>query len=228
MFRLTAISLLLLSSFVAAQDPKPAPVETTVPAERKMGLAKPLVLEADREVYGAELAGKPVVPLADVVKDPKAWNGKNVQVRGKIDGVCTKKGCWLALKDGTHKMRVGFTGYKFFVPFDVSDRDVAVEGTINVKVESEAERRHYAQDAGKSPAEIAKIVGDEVVLSFTADAVQIGKLPPLPKKDAAGEKSCCSTETGSGGCGAAGGCCGSKSTGEAKKGETPKNDPNKN
>jgi hypothetical protein len=87
----------------------------------------------------------------------------------------------MKLKDGDNEVRVSFTGYKFFVPLDVEGRDVAVEGKVQVKTETEAERRHYAQDAGKSPEEIAKIVGDATTVSFVADAVHIGKLPPAKK-----------------------------------------------
>ena len=162
---------------VVAQTPdadKPA-------AKRKMGLAKPLVFEKDKEVYGAALEGKRHLRLKRISKGRDKWNGKKVQIRGDITSVCPKKGCWMMVRDGKQNIRVKFTDYAFFVPLDAANRKVTAEGTVTVKVETEAERRHYAEDAGKSKEEIEKIKGDKVVLSFLADAVQIGT-PPAKKK----------------------------------------------
>lgn len=226
------LSALLIVSFGAAFAQDPAPASDPAKAgERKLGLAKPIVMDAEKEVYGAQLQNKPVATLAEIAKDSKAWSGKEVQVRGKITSVCPKKGCWMLVKDGETQVRVGFTGYKFFVPLDAAGRDVAVEGTVEVKVETEAQRRHYAQDAGKSPEEIAKITGDQTTLSVTADAVQIGKLPPLPKKEgccedakegAAKSGACEEKKDGAGGCcgekkEGTGGCCGEKKTGATEE-----------
>ncbi len=204
----TLAALAFVSLAVLAQDPvKPVVVEAKA---RNMGLAKPITMTAESEVYGAPLAGKEAVTLAALHKDAKAWNGKQLQLRGKVDGVCMKKGCWMVVKDGQDEIRVRFTDYKFFVPMDVAGRDVAAEGTFTVKTETEAERRHYAEDAGKSKEEIAKIVGDITVVGFTADAVQIGVLPALPEK----KEGCCGdTEKKEGGA-----CpCSGKTEGEAPK-----------
>ena len=148
--------------------------------ERRFGLAKPIKLSAESEVYGAELKALALVNLKDVVAAPAAWKGRTVQLRGVIDSVCAKKGCWMMLGSAEQRVRVGFKDYSFFVPFDVAGKDVAVEGVIDVRVETEAERRHYAQDAKKSAEEIAAIKGDRTVISFIADAVQLGKLPAAP------------------------------------------------
>jgi hypothetical protein len=202
-----------------SQDTTSRPTKVKVKG-RKMGLAKPLVFEGGKEVYGAHLAGKPYVALKTVAKESKKWNGKKVQLRGKVTAVCSKKGCWMKLKEGDEEVRVKFTGYSFFVPLDSAGQDVAVEGTVVVKIEKEAERRHYAEDAGKSPEEIAKIKGDKTTVSFMADAVQMGKLPPLKKAKDCGGAGGCDMKGGEGGCGnkAGGGCGGCSKKGEGKAG----------
>ena len=175
-------SVVLVAAFALpalAQDPPRPPTKPS--ADRKMGLAKPLVFEKDKEVYGAPLKGLKHLRLKRVSKRQKRWNGKKLQIRGKIASVCPKKGCWMMVKDGPQTVRVRFTDYSFFVPLDCANQKVTAEGTVTVKVETEAERRHYAEDAGKSKEEIEKITGDKVLLSFTADAVQIGT-PPAKKK----------------------------------------------
>ncbi len=192
---------ILVSSFAFAQEKPAAPTETKPVAVaatkvdesllkgRQMGQAVPLVFEKDKEIYGAQLKMKDSTKLADVMKDPKTFEGKALRMTATIDSVCQKKGCWMVLKDGTAETRVKFTDYKFFVPLDVSGRTVTVEGKPEVKVIPEAMRRHYAQDAGKSKEEIAKIVGDETTVVFMADAVEIGGKPCCEKP--AAKDGCC-------------------------------------
>lgn len=180
-------ALLLVVLVVAplhAQKPGEKPKARPSAAGRKMGLAKPIVFKKDYEVYGSKLKAKKLVSLGKIAKGRKKWDGKNVQVRGKITGVCPKKGCWMMVQDGQEKLRVRFTDYSFFVPLDCTGREVTTEGRVTVRIETEAERRHYAEDAGKSKAEIEKIKGDKAILSFEADAVRIGKPPAKPKKKA--------------------------------------------
>jgi hypothetical protein len=178
----------LIGSVVAQEKPTSRPAEPTSrpvqPKDRKLGLAKPIVFEPDREVYGAKLKGLDAVPLPKVVAERATFSGKNIQLRGRITSVCPKKGCWMTVVDGKETVRVKFRDYAFFVPLDAAGRDVTVEGTIEVKVETEAERRHYAEDAGQSPEQIAKITGDQTTLSVMADAVQIGTFPPAKVKPA--------------------------------------------
>lgn len=184
------ISLALLAALTlpaVAQKPTTPPGKPS--ADRKMGLAKPLVFEKDKEVYGAPLKGLKPVKLKRISKNRDKFNGKKVQIRGEIASVCPKKGCWMMVKDGKDTVRVRFTDYSFFVPLDCATQKVTAEGVVTVKVETEAERRHYAEDAGKSKEEIQKIKGDKITLSFTADAVQIGTPPPTKKdKRGKGEK----------------------------------------
>lgn len=160
---------LLLCTLVAlpvlAADP-PAP-------ERRLGEARPLVMERDREVYGALPRGGEALSLGEVVRDPGRFDGKPVRVRGTIDGVCQKRGCWMRLRDGDQAARIRFRDYAFFVPLDVAGREAVVEGVATVTVTTEAMRRHYAEDAGKSPAEVVAIVGDERSLQLVADAVEV-------------------------------------------------------
>lgn len=149
---------------------------------RKLGYADPLVLKKDHEVHGSRPQGLPCIPLDRLMRKSATWEGKAVQVRGTISGVCEKKGCWLRLSSGKDELFVRFKDYSFFVPFDVVGRPVLVEGVVKRRTLSEEERRHFAEDAGKSPEEVAKIKGEVSALQLTASAVRIGKLPPPPGK----------------------------------------------
>lgn len=86
------------------------------------------------------------------------FDGKTVKVTGTITNVCLKKGCWMVLggKDKTARARVTFKNYAFFVPLDSAGANAIVEGVVELKVMSEAERQHLADDAGKKLADIPK------------------------------------------------------------------------
>lgn len=96
----------------------------------------------------------------------------NTKVQGTVESVCKVKGCWMKVKtaDG-QTMRVTFRDYGFFVPKDIAGKQVVFEGTAQQTTTSVAELKHYAEDAGKSKAEIAKITEPEKALTFVADGV---------------------------------------------------------
>ena len=53
-------------------------------------------------------------------------------------------------------MRVRFKDYGFFVPRGISGKTVVLDGYAFHSTTSVAQLRHYAQDAGKSKAEIRR------------------------------------------------------------------------
>ena len=101
----------------------------------------------------------------------KVGDTVNAKMKGKITEVCSKKGCWMKLDMGNDKIvRVTFKDYGFFMPLDATG-EVVVNGIAYVKETSVADLKHYAEDAGESPEEIAKITEPEVTMSFEADGV---------------------------------------------------------
>ncbi|WP_423818412.1 DUF4920 domain-containing protein [Salinimicrobium sp. TIG7-5_MAKvit] len=98
----------------------------------------------------------------------------NVAFRGNVASVCKSKGCWMkvALEDDREVM-VKFKDYAFFVPKDIEDKEVIVEGKAFVTEMSVEGRQHYAEDAGKTAAEVKAITTPELTLSFVADGVKI-------------------------------------------------------
>lgn len=167
--RALLLVLLALPIAVAAADGPP----------RRMGKAVPLEQTAQREVYGTAMPkGGDALPVPKLLAEAAQHDGKPVRVAGTVSGVCQKVGCWMQLRAGDDTVRVRFRDYAFFVPLDVSGRPAVVEGTAQVGVVTQAERRHLAEDAGRSPAEIEAIQGDETVVQVIADAVEI--LPAKP------------------------------------------------
>jgi hypothetical protein len=97
-----------------------------------------------------------------------------VQFESNIKSVCKKKGCWMKMElAGDDNSFVKFKDYGFFVPLNADNSVAIVKGKAFVDVESVESLRHYAKDAGKSAAEIAKITKPEVTYAFTAEGVYI-------------------------------------------------------
>jgi hypothetical protein len=124
------------------------------------------------KTYGApaRLAGEPM----ELSKATQPANlNKPIRVSAKVEEVCQNKGCWMILTDGTRDVRVTFKDYGFFVPKDIAGKTVIVEGIMSEKILPQERARHYAEDAGKSQAEIEKIVGDQKELAMVAETVLI-------------------------------------------------------
>ncbi len=113
------------------------------------------------------------IMLTDAVK-PENQN-KKLRVEAKVEDVCQVKGCWMMLTDGTHHVRVTFRDYGFFVPKDIIGKTIMADGVVSETVTTEADARHYAEDAGKSAEEINAIVGDQTELGMEADVVLIAE-----------------------------------------------------
>lgn len=125
-------------------------------------------ISADSPLTSAEMLAK--------FKTLKAGDTIDVKFASSIKEVCSSKGCWmkLPLNDDTETM-VRFKDYGFFMPLDSKDRKVVVAGKAFVKETSVKELQHYAEDAGKSKEEIAKITAPKKEFSFEANGVLMKK-----------------------------------------------------
>ena len=109
-------------------------------------------------------------------KKLKAGDTINVKLTTKINEICQNKGCWMTLDLGNDENAfVKFKDYGFFVPMNAQKRESVVEGKAFVEETSVAELKHYAEDEGKSDAEIAKITEPKTEYKFLAHGVLIAK-----------------------------------------------------
>lgn len=100
----------------------------------------------------------------------------DTKMRAKVKNVCQAKGCWMTLDLGEDKeVMVKFKDYGFFVPKDISGKEVIINGKAYVKEVSVDEQRHYAEDAGKSAEEVATITDPKRTYSFEADGVLVAQ-----------------------------------------------------
>ncbi len=95
----------------------------------------------------------------------------NTKFTATVTDVCQAKGCWMKLSLNDKEVMVRFKDYGFFVPMDISGKEVVVNGKAFVEAMSIADQRHYAKDGGQSEAQIAKITQPKKTYSFEADGV---------------------------------------------------------
>lgn len=125
--------------------------------------------------FGAEITDDDALPakrMAEHYKSMSVGDTVNSKMTAKVLEVCQAKGCWmrLELQDGEEVM-VKFKDYAFFMPKNIAGKEVIVNGKAFVNEVPVEEQRHYAEDAGQSAEEIAKITQPKKTFSFEADGV---------------------------------------------------------
>jgi len=96
----------------------------------------------------------------------------NLQFKTKVKEVCKVKGCWMIveLPKGEQAM-VRFKNYGFFMPADILEKEVILNGVAFVEEMSVDDQRHYAKDGGKTAQEIEQITAPRRTYSFEASGV---------------------------------------------------------
>lgn len=133
--------------------------------------------ETTKAGFGDDFQTDAIVPAQELLAnyDQRALTDTvTTTLSGTVNEVCQKKGCWMtvAVDDGT-EMMVKFKDYGFFVPMDIGGREIVMHGQAYYQVTPVDELRHYAEDAGKSAEEVAKITEPRRELRFLAEGVKL-------------------------------------------------------
>ncbi|MSP55183.1 MAG: DUF4920 domain-containing protein [Myxococcales bacterium] len=158
--------ILTLLVLALACTPQPAPVAPVAGAAAgATPAAAPDVAPAAAAApawhvnLGEPFAAAEIVPVDTIMKDPAAWNGKDVVVEGLVKEVCQKKGCWhtVATADPAVALMIKDKEYKIFLPKDSAGKKVHIHGIFAVADMPQDEARHYAEDAGRDPSTIVGV-----------------------------------------------------------------------
>lgn len=123
--------------------------------------------------FGAKIDEHGAMAAADLLKQLQSKDSVAGKVTAPITAACQKKGCWMMVDLGGTEMRVTFKDYAFFVPKNSAGRTATIEGVAHKEEISVATLKHYAEDEGKTKAEIAAITKPETEYSFEATGVII-------------------------------------------------------
>ncbi len=125
--------------------------------------------------FGKEIIADDAIAATSMAPHYKTMNAGdsiNSKMMAKVTSVCQAKGCWMTLdlEDGNEVM-VRFKDYGFFVPKDITGKEVIVNGKAYIKDVLIDELKHYAEDAGKSAKDVEAITEAKRTYSFEADGV---------------------------------------------------------
>jgi len=126
--------------------------------------------------FGEKITDEEVLTKDEIIekyKNLKEGDTAFVKFTSKVNEVCQSKGCWMKLDLDENEAMVRFKDYGFFMPKNIAERDVIVNGKAYVSEMSIEEQRHYAEDAGKTAEEIEAITEVKRTLSFEADGVLV-------------------------------------------------------
>ena len=137
MKKLMVIPALFLGMSLMAQPPK---------VEAKTGMTFGNVITADGAMD------------VNVAANNVGQNAKGgLKITGEVIEVCKAEGCWLRMKTENGSVLVKMKDHKYLVPLSLTGKTIVAEGEASVKETSVEMLRHYAEDAGKSKAEIEAI-----------------------------------------------------------------------
>lgn len=125
-----------------------------------VGNAQPPDVPAEKgSKFGADVTAEKAVAVEEMVKTLEAKPGEklDVKIQGTVVEVCQAEGCWLRIKNGDSKIMVRMKDHKWFVPTALNGKTIILEGIAEIKETSVAQLKHYAEDAGKTQAEIDAI-----------------------------------------------------------------------
>lgn len=118
-----------------------------------------------------------MVSYTDLLHKMNDADSLEAKVYGKVSGVCQTKGCWMNVvsdADSTNtEMFVQFKDYGFFMPKDLAGKEVVMLGKAYREETSVDDLKHFAEDEGLTPEEIAKITEPKTELKFLASGVMI-------------------------------------------------------
>ena len=128
--------------------------------------------KGETQTFGEKINTRGAISFPELTAKMAGTDSMAVKVRGTVESVCQVKGCWMNMRDEkAGEMFVQFKDYGFFMPKDISGREVIIDGYAYRKVTPVDELRHYAEDAGKSKAEIEAITQPKEELKFMASGV---------------------------------------------------------
>ncbi len=112
--------------------------------------------------FGKPLELESATSITDLLARPHAFEGKLVQVEGKVKEVCAAMGCWLRIDAGeAGTLLARSTGDAVTIPTDSAGRMAVVEGVVQVEHEGETS----TEDEGHAcPTAVVRLETRGVVL----------------------------------------------------------------
>lgn len=123
--------------------------------------AQPPKVPADAgTVFGQATTAENAISVDElyaIMNSKKEQKEMTVKLKGVVTQVCEKEGCWIKVKSPNGSMMVKMKDHRFLVPLVLNGKTIVIDGIADEKLTSVEQLRHFAEDAGKSKEEIARI-----------------------------------------------------------------------
>ena len=83
------------------------------------------------ENYGSTISNKMITKVDDILRNPDAYKGKTVTIKGKIADECST-GCWFDVKEGEAVIYTTIEAAGFAIP-QKTGHEILVEGKVAVE-----------------------------------------------------------------------------------------------
>ena len=107
--------------------------------------------------FGAKTSVEGAIAANELTNALAGKTTADVKVKGKVVEVCKAEGCWIRMETASGPMLIKMKDHAFMVPLALNGKTIVADGTAELKETSVEMLKHYAEDAGKSKAEIAAI-----------------------------------------------------------------------
>ena len=97
----------------------------------------------------------------------------DVKVKGTVTEVCKAEGCWIRMQTASGTMLIKMKDHSFTVPMALNGKTIVADGTAELKETSVEMLKHYAEDAGKSKAEIESITAPKKEIVLQAKGILV-------------------------------------------------------
>jgi hypothetical protein len=128
------------------------------------------------DVFGSGVDMSLLVPIDLLLSEPHKYLDQSVTVEGKVVSVCDKKGCWMMLASGDHRLRIKVNDGEMVFPFNAKDKTAFATGKLEaLKMSKEraiAYLSHLAEDAGES-FDPATVTGETTIYQLRPTGVVI-------------------------------------------------------
>ncbi len=136
-------------------------------------LSEPVEATPEYETFGAPMDFSVAkVALKDIAVDGDRYIDKAVRVETRVSKVCKKKGCFFIAQQGNSVVRVSFKDYGFFVPTDITGKQVMLVGQVVANELTPEKAKHLAEDLGESEESVEP--GREYTIVASSVRVPLG------------------------------------------------------
>ena len=123
--------------------------------------------------FGKKTTADGAIPVNELASKLQGAKPAEVKISGKVKEVCKMEGCWLKMETEDGSIMIKMKDHKFLVPLSMNGKTIVVDGTATLKETSVEMQKHYAEDAGKSKAEIDAITKPKKGITVEAKGILV-------------------------------------------------------